>query len=280
VAEPVLLPDTGGPVAVYGVPYLEPDAVRAELGCDERGHAAVMRAAMAQVRADLARRPAGTRSVVLAHAFVSGGAACDSERDISVGGAGVVPASVFEGISYTALGHLHGAQQVAPGVRYSGSPLAYSFSEEYHRKSVAVVDLEAPGSRRPQGSPRVELVPCPVPRRLRRLHGRLADLLADPKLAECEDSWVAATLTDAVRPRAAMDQLRARFPHTLQLAFEPQGGAAVDRTSYSLRLRGRTDLQIAEEFVTHVRRAAPTAGESLLLRDALEAGRAVAVGAR
>ena len=129
VGEPVLLQDAHGPVAVYGIPYLEPDAVRGDLGCDDRGHAAVLTAAMARVRADASRRPAQTRRVVLAHAFVSGGAACDSERDISVGGASVVTASLFTGVDYTALGHLHGAQQVAPGVRYSGSPLAYSFSE-------------------------------------------------------------------------------------------------------------------------------------------------------
>jgi exonuclease SbcD len=159
VGEPVLLADEHGAVAVYGVPYLEPDAVRGDLACDGRGHAAVMQAAMGQVRADLGRRAAGTRSVVLAHAFVSGGAACDSERDISLGGASLVPASLFDGISYTALGHLHGAQQVAPGVRYSGSPLAYSFSEEHHRKSVAIVDLGTPESRRSREAPHL---PCPA----------------------------------------------------------------------------------------------------------------------
>ena len=88
-----LLDDADGPVAVYAVPYLEPDAVRSELGCDERTHAAVLDAAMSRVRGDLAGRP-GTRSVVLAHAFVSGAQPSESERDIIVGG---VPSAVGVG---------------------------------------------------------------------------------------------------------------------------------------------------------------------------------------
>ena len=75
--QPVLLEDRDGPVAVYAVPYLEPDAVRAELGCDDRSHAAVLGAAMARVRDDLSGRP-DSRSVVLAHAFVMGGEASES----------------------------------------------------------------------------------------------------------------------------------------------------------------------------------------------------------
>ena len=90
---------------------------------------------------------------------------------------------------------------------------------------------------------------------------------------------MAATLTDPVRPRGAMDRLRARFPHTLQLAFEPEGADAAERLSYAARVRGRSDLEIATEFVEHVRQVAPTSEESALLRDALEAGRLAEVGA-
>ena len=93
-ATPVLLADAHGEVAFYGLPYLEPALVREEFDLGRAGHTEVLAAAMERVRADLAARPAGTRSVVLAHAFVTGGAACDSERDISVGGVAAVPAEV------------------------------------------------------------------------------------------------------------------------------------------------------------------------------------------
>ncbi|GAA5016060.1 hypothetical protein GCM10025734_65470 [Kitasatospora paranensis] len=113
-AEPVLLADDHGPVAVYGLPYLEPTLVRERFGLDRGGHDRVLGAAMDTVRADLAARPAGTRAVVLAHAFVTGGESSDSERDITVGGVASVPASVFDGVHYAALGHLHGCQRLAP----------------------------------------------------------------------------------------------------------------------------------------------------------------------
>ncbi|MBD0323129.1 MAG: exonuclease subunit SbcD, partial [Aldersonia sp.] len=123
VDHPVVLADRHGSVAFYGLPYLEPELTRAELGVPQaRSHAEILDAAMARVRADIAARQ-GLRSVVLAHAFVSGAAASGSERSITVGGVETVPAETFAGIDYVALGHLHSPQQVAEQIRYSGSPL-------------------------------------------------------------------------------------------------------------------------------------------------------------
>ncbi len=159
-ATPVVLTDRHGDVAFYGLPYLEPALVRDEFAVETAGHAAVLGAAMDRVRADLATRPAGTRSVVLAHAFVTGGQPSDSERDITVGGASAVPAAVFRGVHYAALGHLHGCQTLTDRLRYSGSPLAYSFSEAGHRKSLWLIDLDA------AGAVHAERVDCPLPRPL------------------------------------------------------------------------------------------------------------------
>jgi len=117
-----------GGLALYAIPYLEPDAVRVRLGVEERGHGPVLAAAMALVRADLAVRPAGTRAVVVAHAFVAGAVASESERDLAIGGASSVPVATFAGVDYAALGHLHGPQRVGENGRYAGSPLAFSFS--------------------------------------------------------------------------------------------------------------------------------------------------------
>ncbi|MCP9963388.1 exonuclease SbcCD subunit D [Streptomyces somaliensis] len=265
IGTPVVLPDPPhGDVAFYAVPYLEPALVRQRLGAPRTAHRAVLAAAMDRVRADLAARPVGTRSVVLAHAFVTGGEPSDSERDITVGGAASVPAAVFDGVDYVALGHLHGCQALTDRVRYSGSPLAYSFSEWRHRKSMWLVDLA------PDGRVTAERIDCPVPRRLARLRGRLDDLLADPALDHHEDAWVEAVLTDPVRPAEPMARLARRFPHTLSLVFDPErSDTADDLLSYARRLRGRTDQQIAEDFVTHVRGGAgPDDRERAVLRDA------------
>ncbi|MET7659745.1 exonuclease SbcCD subunit D [Streptomyces sp. NPDC058293] len=266
-ATPVLIPDATGDVAFYGLPYLEPALVKDEFGVSKPGHEAVLAAAMDRVRADLAERPAGTRSVVLAHAFVTGGEASDSERDITVGGVAAVPSGVFDGVDYVALGHLHGSQVISERVRYCGSPLPYSFSEADHRKSMWLVDLDA------HGFAAAERVDCPVPRPLARIRGDLADLLARPDLTAHEESWVEATLTDPVRPDDPMARLAERFPHTLSLAFDPQRAPEDPDVSYAQRLKGRDDQQIAEDFVTHVRGAGPDERERAVLREALDAVR-------
>ncbi len=265
---PVLLADDHGDVAFYGLPYLEPALVREELGAAGTGHAAVLGAAMDRVRADLAARPAGTRSVVLAHAFVAGGAPSDSERDITVGGVAAVPPELFHGVDYVALGHLHGSQTITERVRYSGSPLAYSFSETDHRKTMWLVDLAA------DGTVTAERVDCPVPRPLARIRGRLENLLADPAFDRHEDAWVEATLTDPVRPHEPMARIARRFPHTVSLVFEPDRAPEDPLASYAQRLRGRTDQQIAEDFVAHVRGGhGPDDAERAVLTAALDAVR-------
>ncbi|WP_411076048.1 exonuclease SbcCD subunit D [Streptomyces sp. cmx-4-7] len=251
IGTPVVLTDAHGDVALYGLPYLEPVLVRERLGAGKAGHEAVLTAAMDRVRADLATRPTATRSVVVAHAFVAGGAPSDSERDITVGGVAAVPAEIFDGVDYVALGHLHGSQTLTPRVRYSGSPLAYSFSETDHRKTMWLVDLGPAG---PDGADLdAERLDCPVPRPLARLRGRLDDLLADPAHARHEGSWVEATLTDPVRPADPMNRLAERFPHTLNLVFDPERTGGDTGASYARRLRDRSDRQIAEDFVAHVR---------------------------
>ncbi|MQY10640.1 Nuclease SbcCD subunit D [Streptomyces sp. RB5] len=246
-AEPVVLADGHGEVALYGLPYLEPALVRGEFGVERAGHAEVLAAAMDRVRADLAGRAPGTRAVVLAHAFVTGGEGSDSERDISVGGVASVPASVFDGVHYAALGHLHGCQTITERVRYSGSPLAYSFSEAVHRKSMWLVDLAA------DGAVGCERLYCPVPRPLARLRGRLEELLAEPAYEEHTESWIEAVLTDPARPYEPMAKLSARFPHLVSLVFEPDRTPEDPLVSYAERLSGRTDREIAEDFVGHVR---------------------------
>ncbi|MFF7331548.1 exonuclease SbcCD subunit D C-terminal domain-containing protein [Streptomyces sp. NPDC008150] len=263
-ATPVMLSDEHGDVAFYGLPYLEPALVKDEFGVEKAAHEAVLAAAVRRVRDDLATRPAGTRSVVLAHAFVTGGEPSDSERDITVGGVASVPAGIFDGVDYVALGHLHGSQTITERVRYSGSPLPYSFSEAGHRKSMWLVDLG------PGGTVDAERIDCPVPRALARLRGTLEDLLADPALAPYEDAWVEATLTDAVRPADPMARLAERFPHTLTLVFAPEHTDADTADSYASRLAGRSDQEIAEDFVAHVRGAAPDPREQRVLRDAFD----------
>jgi DNA repair protein SbcD/Mre11 len=264
VGRPVVVDDRWGPVAFYGLPYLEPDAVREPWQLSERSHAAALSEAMRRVRADLGARAQGTRSLVLAHAFVTGGETSESERDISVGGVAQVSAGVFDGVDYVALGHLHGRQTIREQVRYSGSPLAYSFSEGHHRKGSWLVDLDGTGLRS------VDFVPAPVPRPVASVRGRLDDLLSDPRHAPLQDAWLKVTLTDPLRPADPMTRLRARFPHTLVLGFEPESGGEDRERSWTERVRGLADLEVAAAFVADVRGAAPDERERRLLQEAFD----------
>ena len=279
VGVPVELTDEHGPVVVHALPYLDPDSVRVQLAPEgdeplARSHEAVVAAAMARVRAELTARRTGppTRSVVMAHAFVLGGQGSDSERDIRVGGVGSVPAGVFDGVDYVALGHLHGAQRLRPGPRadgsspvlqYSGSPLAYSFSERNHHKGTVLLTLGPDGVH---GVP--ELVPAPVPRRLTQLEGTLDEVLAT---LEHRDDWVKVLVTDSARPTELVPRVRGVFPHALVVEHRPAHREAVDLAAVTA---ARDPLDVAAEFVEHVTGVGPTEPERAVLRRAYEAVRA------
>lgn len=270
ITRPVLIEDSDGLVAIYGIPYLLPDAVLAELGAD-RTHESVLSAAAQRIRDDTAARGIG-RAVVLAHAFVTGGQGSESERDIRVGGIADVPASVFAGFSYVALGHLHGQQQVSaasggPLVRYSGSPLAFSFSERQHTKSVTLAEIDA------AGQVAVTLLATPVPRPLREVRGRLDDLLrrAGDDLADLAGAWVKAVLTDPARPMSPMERLREKWPHTLILEFAPDGGLTPASADLE-RLAAAVDpVEICGLFVEYTSGGPADEAQRAVLRDAVEA---------
>jgi len=272
LAEPV---EVGGAL-VYGLPYLDPDVCRAELapvGEDgtrtllARSHEAVTRAAMARVRADVDARRGGARPrvVVAAHAFVVGGRASESERDIRVGGVDHVPADVFAGTDYVALGHLHGPQVVhGPAgtvLRYSGSPLAYSFSEQHQAKSSVLVDLSG-------DEPQVTTLPAPVPRRMADVTGTLDDLLGAAGEPHVDD-WVRVTVTDAARPADLFRRVRQRFAHALVVQHRPDR-PDTGATRPALVTAAADPVEVAADFVAHVTGALPTAAERRVLRDAYE----------
>jgi DNA repair protein SbcD/Mre11 len=272
--KPLLLPLNSAPaggveavLAIYGIPWLEPRLVAEQLGVDTASHFEVTRAATGLIREDIERRSASAtvHSVVLAHTFASGGISSDSERDLSIGGVGAVPLDLFDGFSYTALGHLHGRQALSPHVRYSGSPLAYSFSEARHQKGGWLVDIGA------EGVTAVEEVLWEAPRTLAVLRGPLAELLELPEHQWAEKAYCQVTLTDAQRPVRAMERLRSRFPDTLVLGFDPEGGAPSATSSYSSRLaEAPDDLSVCCGFLEHVRGRVPDETEEAALAAALE----------
>jgi len=240
-----------------------------------RSHEAVMSAAMTLVRADIARRTAHAQvkpvTAVMAHAFVVGGQASESERDIRIGGVDSVPSAVFDGVDYVALGHLHGPQVVkgagSAQARYSGSPLAFSFSEMNHKKSSVIVEL---GPQGVIGEPR--LIPAPVPRRLAEVTGTMDELMGSAGDAFV-DAWLRVIITDSARPQEMNARLKARFPHALVLQHRPQG--LDDRTRQSLEVTAASNpAVVAAQFIEDVTGAPATDSEKRVLESALDRARA------
>lgn len=246
IRRPITVPRKGTQEAaghVSALPYLEPSVAAGAFGTSESTHSAVLTAATTQALETMPDD--GLPRVGMAHAFFAGATTSESERDICVGGLGVAPRSIVDPFDYAALGHLHGAQCLSESVRYSGSPVAMSFSEAAHVKGTWLVDVA-------RGSVKADFVAAPVHRSLATMRGTLDDLLADPALAPNEAAWCQVTLTDEIRPAAAMDRIRARFPHTLRLAFDSprQEDSPV---TYAERLVGRDDVELCCDFLAHVR---------------------------
>lgn len=271
LATPVLLPleDGQGQLAIYGIPYLEPRMVAEALGVEEPTHFSVTEAAVHLIGADLATRAPGTRSVVLAHTFASGGITSDSERDLAVGGVGAVPLDLFEPFTYTALGHLHGPQRLSETVRYSGSPLPYSFSEARQKKGAWLVDITA------DGLGAVTRVTWTPERELSLVSGKIQELLSSDEWSFAEEHYCQITLTDNDRPALAMERVRSRFPHTLVLLFAPEVARDGTAQSYGTRIAQATDeLDLCCGFLDHVRHRGANDDEQTVLREALASVRA------
>ena len=264
VADPVVLDAGAGPVAIYGIPFLEPDLVRHRFGLSGPvSHQVVLRAAMDLIRADLAGRP-GHRSVVLAHAFVVGAAVSGSERSIAVGGVESVGADVFDGVDYVALGHLHTPQQVAPHLRYSGSVLPYSFTETKGAKGVWLIDMAV------AGGPRVSWRELPVIRPLACVSGELTEILMGQ--SHLADHYLAVELTDPVRPIDPMRRLREAFPWALTVTWRPPA-AALAPIAYPTVTATSSDRALLDRFLQECRGDAPTPSEAALLDRAVTDGR-------
>lgn len=237
--------DDHGAVYIAAVPYADPVQTRAALG-DEgiHDHEAAMRALVGRARAAL---PRGARALLVAHAFVAGGLTSESERPLSVGGAGSVPAAVFEGFDYVALGHLHRPQTAGDGLRYAGSLLKYSFVEHDHSKSVAVVDLASC----PGGPPRVELVTLPTRRDVRVVEGTLREVLVAGRDDPAADDYVCARLLDKGALLNPMGQLREVYPNALHIE-RPELTAAPGEHPELARPGARSEAEHFAAFFEYV----------------------------
>ena len=185
--EPISLEDEFGRVNFYMLPFVKPPNVRRFFEDSEiESYTDAVRAAVESMNVNTAER-----NVIITHQFVTGAERSESE-EISVGGSDNVDASVFDCFDYTALGHIHGPQNIgSERIRYCGTPLKYSFSEAKHKKSVTVVEL------REKGNLEVRTVALEPKRDMREIKGTYAEItLKDNYVNTNTDDYIHITLTD------------------------------------------------------------------------------------
>jgi len=265
--EPIVLNDAHGEVAFYGFPYLEPVQIR-ELSADPTVRTHEQAAALLTNRALEHNRESNSdgnrRCVAIAHCFVSGGEACDSERPLSVGGTDQVSADHFKGFSYTALGHLHQPQQQgAAHVRYSGSLAKYSFSEAKHKKSVTLIDMDA------NGDCDIQLLPLEPRRDLRIIEGELETLLADAPTDDSAADYLLVRLLDEHALLDVMSRLRSVYPNVLQIERPGLLNRGVDRVEHSESLK-REELPLFADFFEQMRGEVLNDEQRQILTETLE----------
>lgn len=154
--------------------------------------------------------------LLLSHAFITNAETSTSDRAAEIGFATQVPASVFEGFDYVALGHIHKPQQVNPFIRYSGSPMAYSFGKEEHQeKSVTLIDTAAMTR---------EVVPLPLLHRWTTLTDSYEALLAGEYPEEIREGYVRLNVTDTAVGLDMLSRLRQVYPNALVVAGKTYDG--------------------------------------------------------
>lgn len=236
---PVTLKGDIGEVAVYMLPFVRPAHVR-RFHPDEdiKTYTDAVRVALAH-----ADETSAERRVLVAHMFVTGASRTDSE-DISVGGADNVDVSALAGFDYVALGHIHRPQNVAPGVRYSGSPLKYSFSEISDKKSVTVVELGG------KGEVSVRTVPLTPLRDLKEIKGTYAELTARDSYegTTYRDDYMHVILTDEDDVPEALGKLRVIYRNLMKLEYRNSRTSALGRVTAPDAVRERTPAQLLGEL--------------------------------
>ncbi len=177
--------------------------------------------------------PAGSRSVAVAHAFISGMTKTESVRDI-VGCAEGISAEIFSDYNYVALGHIHSPRSAGKNLRYSGSPLKYSFDEADQEKGVTVVDIDEAGNVTAEN---ISLAP-------RRDVVVVKDSFAELMKRSPVDDYAQIILTDEIYQPDAADRLRAVFPNLLDFKYEKHLTSYDDNAEETFR----KDAPIAEQF--------------------------------
>ena len=236
---PVEIEDEYGKVLIHMLPFVKPAHVRNVFPDAEiQGYTEALRCVINNMNID-----SNCRNILITHQFVTGAETSGSE-ELSVGGSDNVDVSVFDAFDYVALGHIHRAQRVGrETVRYSGTPLKYSFAECNHKKSVTVVEM---GSKGEVVIRLVELVPK---RDMREIKGLYSEITRRDFYAETScDDYLHVILTDEEDIPEALGKLRVIYPNIRSLDYDNKRTRGSGIIEDACEVANKSPLDIFAEF--------------------------------
>lgn len=201
------------------------------------------------------------RQVLVAHGVVTGDApleTCDSERELSIGGTEYWQSASLAGFDYVALGHLHQAQRAgSERIRYAGSLMQYSFSEENQQKVMLSVTLDKDGA--------LDVQPLPLvgPRRLVTVKGLLDELLSVPERVRVyQNDYLRVVLEDTGSLLEPMQRLKQCYPNIMLMERQALPEVVLDQPlPQAAEGTKRSPLDMFAAFYEQVMEDAP--GEEL-----------------
>ncbi|MGM8215462.1 exonuclease SbcCD subunit D [Bacillaceae bacterium W0354] len=245
--EPVVLKDEFGEVHFHLIPYVDPSVVRHLYEDDDiRSHDDAMKRIISEIEKKM---DTNSRHIMVGHAFVTPQGepkdnTSESERPLSIGGAEHVHASYFEKFHYTALGHLHQAHYVgSEKVRYAGSPLKYSISEEHHNKGFLVIDMDG------NGDVTVEKRELKPKRDMYTVEATMEQLLQH----KSSDDYVFVRLLDETPVLYPMEKIRSVYPNCMHVERRILLSQQHERNQDKTERHKMSDLELFQAFYKEVK---------------------------
>lgn len=209
----VRMTDAYGEVVIYLLPFVKPAYLKKIVPEETLSFSDAVKCLLDREEVDT-----GKRNVLVSHQFYAGGGispvTSDSEVHV-VGGLDNVDVGVLEGFDYAALGHIHRMQRIGEEKnRYCGTIFPYSVSEAEEEKFVTMVELGAKGT-----AVEITKLPLTLPRRVRKLRGTMAEILALTEGEVCHD-YVSITLTDEVEANHPREMLEEKYDHILEIRID------------------------------------------------------------
>jgi exonuclease SbcD len=237
--DPVVMSDDDGEVFVWMLPFVKPVNVRRYFpDSDIETYTDAMSVVISHMNVDLSKR-----NVLITHQFVTGAERSESE-EITVGGTDNVDKSVFDGFDYVALGHIHGPQNVGgENIRYCGTPLKYSFSEETHHKSVTVVELKE------KGNVEIRTIPLKPVHDMREIRGTYDELMLKKTWeGTATDDYLHVVLTDEDDVPDAMARMRTIYPNIMKIDYDNQRTQASSDVGGAGDIEHKSEIELFNEF--------------------------------